>query len=72
MLQYVGVSLLFLMNQPTCLWLYKIQIGKLQWMRRLVPLPKNKTLHLVPAHGGKNIIDSRWIYKVKRKAWFHS
>ncbi|KAK1642875.1 hypothetical protein QYE76_060680 [Lolium multiflorum] len=31
-------------------------------------LVKNKMWHLVPPHQGKNIIDCRWIYKVKRKA----
>jgi hypothetical protein len=31
-------------------------------------LMKNKTWRLVPPHSGKNIIDCRWIYKVKRKA----
>jgi histone deacetylase 1/2 len=31
-------------------------------------LVKNKTWHLVPPHQGKNIIDCRWIYKIKRKA----
>jgi histone deacetylase 1/2 len=31
-------------------------------------LIKNKTWHLVPSRQGKNIIDCRWIYKVKHKA----
>jgi hypothetical protein len=31
-------------------------------------LMKNKTWRLVPPHSGKNIIDCRWIYKVKRKS----
>ena len=31
-------------------------------------LIKNKTWRLVPASPGKNVIDYRWIYKVKRKA----
>jgi histone deacetylase 1/2 len=31
-------------------------------------LVKNKTWHLVPSHQGKNIVDCRWIYKVKHKA----
>lgn len=30
-------------------------------------LVKNKTWHLVPPHAGINIIDSKWVYKVKRK-----
>jgi histone deacetylase 1/2 len=31
-------------------------------------LIKNKTWHLVPPPRGKNIIDCKWVYKVKRKA----
>jgi histone deacetylase 1/2 len=31
-------------------------------------LIKNKTWHLVPIPKGENIIDYRWIFKVKRKA----
>jgi hypothetical protein len=31
-------------------------------------LEKNQTWHLVPSEGIKNIIDCRWVYKVKRKA----
>ena len=31
-------------------------------------LMKNKTWHLVPYPKGKNIIDCKWIYKVKKKA----
>jgi hypothetical protein len=31
-------------------------------------LMKNKTWHLVPPHQGKNIIDCKWVYKIKRKA----
>jgi hypothetical protein len=30
-------------------------------------LMKNKTWHLVPPHKGTNIIDCKWVYKVKRK-----
>jgi hypothetical protein len=35
-------------------------------------LEKNQTWHLVPPEGIKNIINCRWVYKVKRKAddWF--
>jgi histone deacetylase 1/2 len=31
-------------------------------------LMKNRTWHLVPRPKGKNIIDCKWVYKVKRKA----
>jgi hypothetical protein len=32
-----------------------------------VALMKNKTRHLVPPQKGRNIIDRRWVWKVKRK-----
>jgi histone deacetylase 1/2 len=31
-------------------------------------LIKNKTGHLVPSSHGQNVIDCKWVYKVKRKA----
>ena len=31
-------------------------------------LMKNKTWHLVPGQRGKNIIDCKWVYRIKRKA----
>jgi hypothetical protein len=31
-------------------------------------LIKNKTLHLVPSHHAHNVIDCKWVYKVKEKA----
>jgi hypothetical protein len=31
-------------------------------------LEKNQTWHLVPPEGIKNVIDCKWVYKVKRKA----
>jgi len=31
-------------------------------------LQRNKTWHLVPPKSGKNLIDCKWVYKVKRKA----
>jgi hypothetical protein len=31
-------------------------------------LMKNKTWHLVPPPRGKNIIDSKWVWKIKRKS----
>jgi histone deacetylase 1/2 len=31
-------------------------------------LIKNGTWHLVPATHGQNVIDCKWVYKVKRKA----
>lgn len=31
-------------------------------------LLKNKTWHLVPPKRGKNVINCKWVYKIKRKA----
>jgi histone deacetylase 1/2 len=31
-------------------------------------LQRNKTWHLVPAKQGRNIIDCKWVYKIKRKS----
>ena len=31
-------------------------------------LLKNKTWHLVPPQRDRNLIDCKWVYKVKRKA----
>jgi hypothetical protein len=31
-------------------------------------LLRNKTWHLVPPQPGRNIIDCKWVYKVKHKA----
>jgi hypothetical protein len=31
-------------------------------------LVKNKTWHLVPPQKGNNVIDCKWVYKIKRKA----
>jgi hypothetical protein len=31
-------------------------------------LERNKTWHLVPFREGRNIIDCKWVYKIKRKS----
>lgn len=31
-------------------------------------LLENKTQHLVPPSHGKNVIDCKWVYKIKRKS----
>jgi histone deacetylase 1/2 len=31
-------------------------------------LHKNKTWHLVPPQKGRNVIDCKWVYKIKRRA----
>ena len=42
------------------------------WRRAMdaeyMALMKNKTWHLVPPQKGRNIIDCKWVYKIKRKA----
>jgi hypothetical protein len=32
-------------------------------------LMKNKTWHLVPPSKGKNLIDCKWVYRIKKKAY---
>jgi hypothetical protein len=32
-------------------------------------LMKNRTCHLVPPQKGRNVIDCKWVYKIKRKAY---
>jgi histone deacetylase 1/2 len=43
-----------------------------KWIRTMdnehSALLRNKTWHLVPPPKGKNIIDCKWVYKIKRKA----
>ncbi len=36
--------------------------------KEFTALMHNKTWHLVPHIQGKNIIDCKWVYKIKRKA----
>ena len=31
-------------------------------------LQKNKTWHLVPSHPGKNVIDCKWVFRIKRRS----
>jgi uncharacterized protein (DUF2225 family) len=42
------------------------------WQRAMdeefLALMKNKTWHLVPAHQAKNVIDCKWVYKLKQKS----
>jgi hypothetical protein len=35
---------------------------------KISALIKNKTWHLVPTHHAHNVIDYKWVYKVKEKA----
>jgi hypothetical protein len=45
-----------------------IRIGNKLWILNAYSLMNNKTCHLVPHEKGKNIIDCKWVYKIKRKA----
>lgn len=35
---------------------------------QFVALQKNKTWHLVPHRQGRNLIDCKWVYRIKRKS----
>jgi histone deacetylase 1/2 len=41
------------------------------WKRAMdeeyMALMKNKTWHLVPQQEGKNIIDCKWVYRIKKR-----
>jgi hypothetical protein len=47
-------------------------LGDPNWKKamqeEIAALHKNRIWHLVPAFKGANIIDCRWVFKVKRKA----
>jgi hypothetical protein len=41
---------------------------KLAMDTEITALHKNQTWHLVPSKKGANVIEYKWVYKVKRKA----
>jgi hypothetical protein len=47
-------------------------MGDKNWQQAMdeefLVLMKNKTWHLVPAHQAKNVIDCKWVYKLKQKS----
>jgi hypothetical protein len=43
-----------------------MSVGKRSWS--FGTLLKNKTWHLVPPKEGTNIIDCKWVYKIKQKS----
>ena len=47
-------------------------LGDAHWRKamhdEIVALRKNKTWHLVPPRQGKNLIDCKWVFRIKRKA----
>ena len=47
-------------------------LGNEQWKKAMneeyMALKKNKMWHLVPPQQGKNLIDYKWVFKIKRKS----
>jgi hypothetical protein len=43
-------------------------LGNENWKKGMDALMKNKTWHLVPPQKGSNVIDCKWVYKIKRRA----
>ena len=47
-------------------------LGDQKWKKAMdeeyTALMRNKTWHLVPNRKGKNIIDCKWVYRIKKKA----
>uniref|UniRef100_A0A8R7Q408 Reverse transcriptase Ty1/copia-type domain-containing protein n=1 Tax=Triticum urartu TaxID=4572 RepID=A0A8R7Q408_TRIUA len=47
-------------------------LGDQKWKKAMdeeyTTLMKNKTWHLVPNRKGRNIIDCKWVYRIKKKA----
>ena len=56
-------------GEPTSL---QEAFGDLKWKRAMeeeyMALQKNKTWHLVPPKQGKNLIDCKWVFIIKRKS----
>jgi hypothetical protein len=46
---------------------YRLKIGKRAMDHEFLALQRNKSWHLVPPQKGRNIIQCKWIYKIKRK-----
>lgn len=43
--------------------------GKKAMCEEYQALQRNKTWHLVPPHHGKNLIDCKWVFRIKRKSY---
>jgi hypothetical protein len=56
-------KIMFLNNTPPRLLLPQAQIN-----HECMALMRNKTWHLVPPQPDRNVIDCKWVYKVKHKA----
>ena len=56
-------------GEPTSL---QEAFGDLKWKRAMeeeyMALQKNKTWHLVPPKQDKNLIDCKWVFRIKRKS----
>jgi hypothetical protein len=55
-------------SRPVWMKLLMIQIGRKQCKKKLRRFIRMGTWHLVPLAKGANIIDYRWVFKIKRKA----
>jgi hypothetical protein len=58
----------FVKNPPACLLHCLTQTGKAAMDLEFSALMRNKTWHLVPPAPDRNLIDCKWVYKLKRKA----
>ena len=65
----IPYGMLCISGEPTRL---SDALGDPKWKRAMDEeydaLMNNKTWHLVPSQRGKNIIDCKWVYRIKRKA----
>jgi len=68
-IKYGKSAFLTTIGEPQCL---EEALGSKHWKEAMdaeyMALMKNKTWHLVPPQKGINIIDCKWVYKIKRKS----
>ena len=61
----VPYGMLYIAGEPTKL---EDAIGNPRWKSAMDALIRNRTWHLVPEQRSKNIIECKWVYKIKKKA----
>jgi hypothetical protein len=59
--------LLFMKNPPISLLLFSDPNWKQAMESEFLALMRNNTWHLVPPVSGRNLIDCKWVFKLKRK-----